>query len=446
MRFQRITSNGATQYQAECETYRYVAERYGKEWSLAIRKLETVAGIRVTVAGRPFYEATHDTLTTCKAVSAEFVMLGDGYRSSDHGYRERTTEATLRAYGHIVTSESATITDTTNGEAPTMADKSPTAAERHAATREEVTANIERVRSLAEAENTEGAKELSEVTDKLIASLPAKERMKLRAELTEAGQAKPQVPATTGTVATLATEDYTAVEGAVELRDLGAAKVTESVNLHIKGTHTAKEVAAVVLDIRRRMTNKDGHPDLTGRSNAAKTIASDMYKAAGAAITGDDFDVETSVKKMVRSVQNQMSDVMAAYLRGLDESPEEAAHFAKIMEGQPEGTKVSEAVAAHYGLKLKGATEIAREKYEAAKELEAGSEGAEADTEDGEGSEAEEETPDEKVAATVKKIVRDLRAAKPEDFENASEEAKKAARTSLEEANKALKAMIAATL
>lgn len=342
---------------------------------------------------------------------------------------------------------------TTDGEKATM---TPTAAEKHATTREEITANMERVRSLAEAENTEGAEALSKETDGLIASLPAKERTKLRADLRKAATAAPQtviVPAPQAAeVATLETANYADAEGVSDLVDLGAAKVTESVNLHLKGSQSAKAVAAVILDIRRRLTNKEGYPDLSARSDAAKKAASAMYQAAGAQITGDAYDVEESVKKMRRAVQLQMSDVMAEYLRGLDDSEEEAAHFAKIMEGQPEGTKVSQAVADHYGLKLKGQIELAREKYQAAKELEAASgegaegEGAEGEGEEAEGTETAESTPDERVEATVKKIMKDLKAAKPEDFEQASEEAKGAARKSLEEASKALKAMIAATL
>lgn len=317
-----------------------------------------------------------------------------------------------------------------------MADKKPTAAERHAATREQIMDNMDRVQSLAEAENTEGAAELSEETDALIASLPAKERNDLRNMLREAGEARkpePEEPATT--VATLATLDYNTIEGAPELVKLGTSKVTDSVNLHMKGTQTAKDVAAIILDIRRRMTNKDGLPDLTGRSNAAKTAASDMYKAAGEALKGDAYDVETAVKKMMRSAQNQMSDVMAEYLRGLDDSPEEAALYVKILEGTPEGTKTSEAVAAHYGLKLRGTTEIARSEFAAQKEI-----GAGADTEEEPG------TPDERVSSVVGKLMRDFKAAKPEDFENASEETKEIVRKQLDEVRDALKAMIAAVV
>lgn len=346
----------------------------------------------------------------------------------------------------------------TTGESDTMADaKTPTLAETNAIIREEVKANTERVRSLAEAENTEGAAELVTETEALIASLPSRERKKLLSALDDASKAqadpKPNVvnpkPEPGTAVANLETEDYTKVEGVSDLVTLGATKVTESVNLHLKTSHTAKEVAAVILDIRRRIHNKDGHPDLTARSDAAKKAASALYQAAGSQLSGDEFEVTEAVKRMTRSVQNQMSDVMAEYLRGLDESPEEAALFEPITKDREEGTTIAQAVAGHYGLKLKGATELAREKYEAAKALGAGAD-ADADSEEGEegaeGTESAAESADDRIAATVKKIMRNLKAAKPEDFEAASDEAKKEARTQLSDALEAIKAMIAATL
>ncbi|MEE1835770.1 hypothetical protein [Streptomyces sp. SP17KL33] len=101
MKFTRVTEYGQTHYSAEGETYRYTAERDGKVWRLRIWKLETIGDIdpiRVAKSGPAYEDDQHDTLTLCKAVAAEFEALGDGYKSSEHGHRERMTEATIRAY------------------------------------------------------------------------------------------------------------------------------------------------------------------------------------------------------------------------------------------------------------------------------------------------------------------------------------------------------------
>lgn len=98
MRFKRVTEYGSTHHVAEGVSFRYTAERVDDGWALAIRRLETVAGIRVAKPGAPFSETVHDLLSLCKAVAAEFEKLGDDYRSADHGHRERITEAVNRAY------------------------------------------------------------------------------------------------------------------------------------------------------------------------------------------------------------------------------------------------------------------------------------------------------------------------------------------------------------
>lgn len=99
VRFIRTNTVGEKRYIAEGASFRYTAERVGKEWALTIRRLETVAGIRIAAHGPAYAETTASTLTLCKALANEFETLGDDYRSADHGHRERLTEASVRAYG-----------------------------------------------------------------------------------------------------------------------------------------------------------------------------------------------------------------------------------------------------------------------------------------------------------------------------------------------------------
>lgn len=362
------------------------------------------------------------------------------------------------------------INTTDKGDTDTMAETTPiTDYDRIA---EEINSNVERARSLAEADNVEALEELNTETETLISRLPSRGKRPgtertwtqykkdKRAEFKAAAtvQEKPAKAEPKAEVATLETKDYATVEGVTELVTMGAERVTDGVTAHIKTSSLAKDIASVLLDIRRRIHNKDGNPDLTARTDAAKKAASAIYAAAGESLGKGDldaYDVEESVKKLRRAVQHQMSDVQAAYLRGLDESPEEAALFAKILEGKPEDTPVALWVANHYDLKLKGQGEIARERYHEKKALEAGEaiktsgEGAEGGEGEGEGEGGEgaaTPTPDEHVKAVVAKLIKDIKAAKPDDFENASEETKDAVRAQLEEASKALKAMVAAVL
>jgi hypothetical protein len=118
MKFSKVDSEDGARYVAEGKSFRYAAEREGKEWKLTIRRLETVAGIRVAVSGHAYNVTRHDTLSLCKAVAGAFEDLGDDYRSADHGHAERTTTATLRAYGYgdaeKTNNEGETLSDTTS--------------------------------------------------------------------------------------------------------------------------------------------------------------------------------------------------------------------------------------------------------------------------------------------------------------------------------------------
>lgn len=353
---------------------------------------------------------------------------------------------------------------TDTGESGNMAaKKSETVAEHNARVREEVSNGIARIRSLVqEGDKEDAVAELYEEVGELITSLPVGERNALRQDL-DAAKAKPSVevePANSAAVSK-ASEHYQDYEDAVKLVDMGASKVTEGVRQHIKKSTLAKEIAEIIFDIRRRLTNKDGNPDLTARSNAAKKAARDIYEKAGNMLGSDEdmdeFDVAEAAKKLRKAVQNAMLDVSAAYLRGLDDDSEEAeaerALFTSITGESPD-RPVSQIVADHYGLKLKGHTELMRERYHAKKALEAGkSEEGEGDSNEGgedsggaSGGGADETTPDERVQQVVNKLWRDFEKTNPEDFENASEETKQAVRDKVEAMKKAATEMLAAIL
>lgn len=492
MRFIRSTAGGVTEYRADGESFRYVAKRVSKDrWALAMSKLETVAGIRVAVQGGPFQESWHDTLTTCKTVAAEFEALTDGYRSAEHGHRERYTEAVLKAYGQAVDQEvcatpadagmiTNAITDTDKGDSATMAENTAEATD-HARIVEEINANIERAKSLAEADNAEALEELNTETETLISRLPARGKdangqswtavkKELRNGFKAAAmvQEKPAEKKAATKKAEVAKKaeaapvvTYDQFEGVPELVEMGAAQVVEGARLHIKTSTTAKDIAAIGLDMWRRMPNvKMNGPDILGDTDPAKKASTALKKAAGEALaaTGDldPYDVKTAVDKLWRSVQAQRTDVRAEYLRGLDadneEAEEERKRFAAILKDKPEDVPVSKWIADHYGVSLKGQTELARERYhEKMTALTSGKDSGEGG--EGEGGDDGEEkaaiahgTPDEHLRALVARLKRDISSAKPDEFENASEEAKADVREDLENAQKAIKAMLLAVL
>jgi tetratricopeptide (TPR) repeat protein len=327
---------------------------------------------------------------------------------------------------------------------------------------EQINANIERAKSLAEAENAEGLATLSKENEALVSSLPtrgkfgdesfAKLKARLRAEFRAAAQVqdKPEPKAKAkpkaAEVDTVDPKDYSIYAGVTELIADGAARVSEGVKLHLKTADLAKDVAAIMLDMWHRIPNKDGNPDILGNSHAAKEAARALYNKAGEGFERD-YDTEEALNKLQRAVQHQRSDVRAKYLRSLDSDADEQKRFAKALEAKPEDVSVSQFIADLYGTQLKGHGELQRERYQANKAIGSGAgEGIILPDEQTEESDEQDETPDVRVRSFVQKMKRDVSKAKPEDFEHASDETKEAVRAELEELYAAVKAMITATL
>jgi hypothetical protein len=319
---------------------------------------------------------------------------------------------------------------------------------------EQVNANIERAQSLAEAENVEGLTELTKETEALISSLPQRgkapdeqswtkfkkgmrDSLRAAAQVQEAptkavAKVKPAEPA-------IDPKDYSVYQGVTELISDGAERVAEGVKLHVKTSDLAKDVAAIVLDMWRRIPNKDGNPDILGNSHAAKEAARALYAKAGEGFEHN-YDNEQALDKLRRSVQSHRSDVRAKYLRELENDPDEQKRYAKALEGKPEDVTVSEYIADLYGAQLKGHGELNRERYQQRKEL------GDPNPMRHEIESGADLTPDERVQSFVKRVRTDFIKATPEDFEAASDETKESIRTELEELYEAIKKMIAATL
>jgi len=354
----------------------------------------------------------------------------------------------------------------TTGETMATTTKNDINTDEGKAVLEQIDANTERARSLAEAENVDALVELAAETETLISSLSGKDSIKAKkakreawteaSTLTEKPKAK--TVATKPAEGVVVAKTWDQYAGTQELVTMGAEKVAEGVKAHVKVSTLAKDVAAVAFDVWTRIPNKAEAPDLMGDSDQAKKASKALYEEAGKGFE-DNYDNRQALKRLIRSVQDQRSDVRAEWLRSLDGDDDVAAErrtvMAKVLEGKPEDAKASEWVAKVYGASLLGVTERKRIEYAAKKEAAeltagpAGSEGGEGEGEgegSGEDTSADTSTPDERATKLTDKLLKDISSGKPEDFEAASDETKAAIREKLEKAQKALKEMILATM
>jgi hypothetical protein len=302
------------------------------------------------------------------------------------------------------------------------------------ATMAQIQANIERARSLAEAENTEGLAELDKETKALISSLPrggktpdgktwAGFKAKAGQDFRQAAAAQPKTDGPSKAVATKAeaapdvTTDYTMTEGVKEIVDKGAALVREGVQLHVKGAQTARAIAGMLLDTRRRIVTKDGVPDLKAHTQAARNASTDMYAAAEKVLAEESGDTEHAkalVRKLSQAVRNQMSDVLVGYVKELDTASEEwAEHYGAVAKAHPELTP-SEAVFKFYDINPVSRRELAAqrqaERSTKLAELEAAAKSGDAEAAE-EAEELKAKTVQERIAGDIQTAEKALKAA-----------------------------------
>jgi hypothetical protein len=322
---------------------------------------------------------------------------------------------------------------------------------------EQAQANIERAVSMAEAENAEGLAELEKEHEALVSGMPQRGNIPARYEgeppmswaafkkgsrddFRKAAKAQPKADAKPGSAvarkaeaaAPDVTTDYTLTEGVKELVDAGAAKVHEGVMLHVKTAQTARSIAGMLLDARRRIVTKEGVPDLKATTQASRNASSDMYGAAETRLaeeSGDADHAKDLVKRLGQAVRNQMSDVLVEYIKELDTDgakEEWAQHYGKVAAAHPELTP-SEAVFKFYGINPVSRRELAAarqaERSGRLAELEAAAKGGD--------EEAEAEAEELRAETVTERIAGDMRRA--EAAINAAVKAAKAADLSAED-------------
>jgi hypothetical protein len=355
----------------------------------------------------------------------------------------------------------------TKTEGDTVAKATDTKAEdKHAETIEQISANIERAGSLAEAENAEGLEELNKETEALISGLPirgktpagdktwAAFKQESRNAFREAATVAEPKPSTE--VVTLeTTEDYRSVEGMEDLINEGANVISEGVKLHLKASETAYNLGRNLLNVRLSIKVK-GAPDLKAKSQAYRDASGHLKAQAIVQLREagvDEFDANEAAEKLWKSMQNQTGDVLADYAKEL-EGPRRTdwdGLFGEVAKAHP-ALSPSEAVSAYYGIDLVGPREKARIKAAEKRELaEKAKQALEAgNTDEAEELEAEakalegkaEPTPGEKAKADVKKIKSGAKALAGIDPEELEDEDRKAVRDDIQAQIDALRDLV----
>jgi hypothetical protein len=257
----------------------------------------------------------------------------------------------------------ARLTDTVSG----MAQKADVTSAAGKKSLEQIDANIKRIRSLSPGDARD---QLCNETEDLISALAGRGSIAIKKEkrdaVTEACTEKPLE----GEVV----QQWRRYEGVPELVESGTARVVSGVKAHMRSNELAKEVAAVLFDIRLRIPNRHGVPDFKAHSQDAKEAAHTLYDAAGQQLKGDVNNVAEAVDALGRAVRRQMSDLTADYVNSLDQNPAEyEARFLDVKQTYPK-LSPTEAVRKHYkslgiDLPIIGDIEKARLKRQREREL-----------------------------------------------------------------------------
>lgn len=241
----------------------------------------------------------------------------------------------------------------------------------------EVYETADRIKSLRAEGNLDGATELSKEAEKIISALKGSGavslRKTLRAAVAEAMKVEPTVESSTE-IEVAPKAEVIADESELDtLVGLGAEQVQNISNNKVNG---AKQLAQLMLDIRRRITLPDGTPDIMGTSPIARRKSREIYKrvldSLPAKGESEHFDtVRKEVEKLQKDVQNMARDARVAYARALDNegSEDERAKFPFL--DADSDVPVSEQVAEHYGFRLATIAELSKANREA-KALESG--------------------------------------------------------------------------
>ena len=345
-----------------------------------------------------------------------------------------------------------------------MAEKFDVTTDDGAQALEQIDANIERVRSLVEDDNAEAVEELAQETEGIISALTGKGSIKAKKEKRDALKAAATVQERPkAEVQAKPVKTFDQYEGVPELVNMGAEKAVEGVRLNQKASKTARELSEIILEMWLHLPNGDDEPDLMCTSERARKGTAAVYMKVAEALAESGMaphDAEREVKRIIRSVQNQRSNVRAEFLRSLDENEERRVLFAGVLKGKPEDVSASRWVANHYQTSLIGQAERESIQYyvknnkiaavpphlEALLKIEPGI----INELESRAQSALEGTPEEKLTTVVNMLDAEFKKVKkvfkPEEVAEAEDKVRAAQRKRLEEILEEVKELIKATI
>jgi hypothetical protein len=237
----------------------------------------------------------------------------------------------------------------------------------------DLTAQVLAIAEAGDDADVDRAKELAEQAETVIGELPTEYRTALRTALgaakrgealTEGGAPAKKTAAvakkTTAAAATKETQDYKkAIPDAEKVVADIASAFAKGVDAEKENSNSARTIAEKVLAARLFLKDKDGHPDIHGKSHAAKTIAGDFYTAAGAGFERTE-DNEDALDRLVKSVNNLRNDVLVKYVRTI--TPEDAAKFFPLALKADPKAEPAAAIQKFYSIPAQSTFEIQAEK------------------------------------------------------------------------------------
>jgi hypothetical protein len=176
----------------------------------------------------------------------------------------------------------------------------------------------------------------------------------------------------------LASENYKDDTEVVALVGQAAEKVRETTAAVVKGAQGANETAQLLFQVRERLSDKRGLPDLKATSQAYRDAAQAVYEQGGISTAGldEESDVYRERKRIQTSISGQMDAVRVQAVRALDGASEERrARYSGVKVN--EGESLSDAVFRVLKIKPKTALELKNEKNAQKRELEAATSKAE---------------------------------------------------------------------
>lgn len=242
---------------------------------------------------------------------------------------------------------------------------------------QEIRDDIERMQSLAEAENLEALEELAKETEEKISALKGVGVVDLRKNLREeAAKASKALREPAREVAKAEPEDdvptYAHLDGVSDLVTLGADKAKAAFTAELTQEGVANEIAELSFQVALLSPLDDrGVPDIKFDRQATKDAVSDMLRTAAGAIA-EERGREATDEEMVmyerifdsltRKVKYHRSSVRGRWLQALDSDEAARAKVAPLLEGKPDDVPVSQWVADSYGVNVLGEKELAAEK------------------------------------------------------------------------------------